>query len=74
MRNLRIMLPTKKFAIKPKRTTSSDIPGENLGEKISPSKKKCLICLNESPLKMMRNACDFTFKVLFVLMIFKFLY
>ena len=33
----------------------------------------CFICLNESPLKMMKNAFYFISKVLFVLKIFKFL-
>ena len=38
----------------------------------SPSKKFCVICLIESPLKMMRNAFYFILKALFVLKIFKF--
>ena len=40
---------------------------------LSPSKKMCVICLIESPLKMMKNAFYFILKVLFVLKIFKFL-
>ena len=40
---------------------------------LSPSKKVCVICLIESPLKMMRNAFYFNFKGLFFLKIFKFL-
>ena len=39
----------------------------------SPSKKYCVICLIESPLKMMKNALYFILKALFVLKIFKFL-
>ena len=35
--------------------------------------KKCLICFNESPFKMMKNAFYFTLNALFVLKIFKFL-
>ena len=37
----------------------------------SPSKKICLICFNESPLKTMNNAFYFTLKALFVLKILK---
>ena len=40
---------------------------------LSSSKKICVICLIESPLKMMKNAFYFTLKALFVLKIFKFL-
>ena len=40
---------------------------------LSPSKKICVICLIESPLKMMRNAFYFMLKALFVIKIFKFL-
>ena len=40
---------------------------------LSPSKKICVICLIESPLKMMKNAFYFILKALFVLMIFRFL-
>ena len=36
-------------------------------------KKNCVICFDESPLKMMKNAFYFILKVLFVLKIFKFL-
>ena len=36
-------------------------------------RKKCLICLNESPLKMMENSFYFILKALFILSIFKFL-
>ena len=37
-----------------------------------PSRKIGFICLNESPLKGMKNAFYFTLKALFVLKIFKF--
>ena len=40
---------------------------------LSPSKKICVICLIESPLKMMKNVFYFILKALFVLKIFKFL-
>ena len=40
---------------------------------LSPSKKNCFIYLNESPLKMMKNAFYFILKALFILTIFKFL-
>ena len=40
---------------------------------LSPSKKNCVICFIESPLKMMKNAFYFILKALFVLKIFKFL-
>ena len=40
---------------------------------LSPSKKNCFICFNESPLKMMKNAFYFILKALFILKIFKFL-
>ena len=40
---------------------------------LSPSKKICVICLIESPLKMMKNAFYFILKAFFVLKIFKFL-
>ena len=40
---------------------------------LSPSKKNCVICLIESPLKMTKNAFYFILKTLFVLVIFKFL-
>ena len=39
----------------------------------SPSKKNCVICFIESPLKMVKNAFYLILKALFVLMIFKFL-
>ena len=39
---------------------------------LPPSKKNCLISVNESPLKMMKNAY-FILKALFVLKIFQFL-
>ena len=35
--------------------------------------KKIIICFNDSPSKMMRNAFYFTLKVLFALKVFKFL-
>ena len=40
---------------------------------LSPSKKICVICLIESPFKMMKNAFYFILIALFVLKIFKFL-
>ena len=40
---------------------------------LSPSKKICVICFIESPLKMIKNAFYFILKVLFVLKMFKFL-
>ena len=40
---------------------------------LSPSKKICVICLIESPLKMMKNAFYFILEALFVLKLFKFL-
>ena len=40
---------------------------------LSLSKKKCVICFIESPLKMMKNAFYFILKALSVLKIFKFL-
>ena len=40
---------------------------------LSPTKNICVICLIESPLKMMKNAFYFILKALFVLKIFKFL-
>ena len=39
---------------------------------LSPS-KKCVICLIESPLKMMKNAFYFVLKALSIIKIFKFL-
>ena len=40
---------------------------------LSPSKKTCVTCFIESPLKMMKNAFYFIVKALFVPKIFKFL-
>ena len=40
---------------------------------LSPSKKICIICLIENPLKMMTNSFCFILKALFVLKMFKFL-
>ena len=40
---------------------------------LSPSKTGCVICLVESPLKVMKNAFYFILKALFVLKIFKLL-
>ena len=40
---------------------------------ISPSKKICVICLIESPLKMMKNVFYFILKALLVRKMFKFL-
>ena len=39
---------------------------------LSPSKKNCFICFNESPLKIMKNAFYLILKTLFVFKIFKF--
>ena len=41
---------------------------------LSFSKKTILICFNDSPSKMMKNAFYFMLKALFVLKIFKFLW
>ena len=41
--------------------------------RLSPFKKICVICLIESPLKMMKNAFYFILKAIFILKIFKFL-
>ena len=41
--------------------------------RLSPSKKICVICFNESPLKVMKNAFYFILKALFILKIFRFL-
>ena len=41
---------------------------------LSPLKKDCVICLIESPLKMMKNAFYFILKALFDLKIFKYLW
>ena len=38
---------------------------------LPPPKEKCVICLIESPLKVMKNAFYFILKALFVLKIFK---
>ena len=40
---------------------------------LSPSKKSCVICSSQSPLKTMKNATHFIFKALFALKIFYFL-
>ena len=40
---------------------------------LSRSKEYFYICFNDSPSKMMKNACYFTLKALFSLKIFKFL-
>ena len=40
---------------------------------LSPSKKKIIICFNDSPSKVMKNAFYFILKTLFVHKIFKFL-
>ena len=42
-------------------------------KRLSPSKKNCVICFVESPLKLMKNAFYFILKTHFVLKIFKFL-
>ena len=41
--------------------------------RLLPSKKICVICVIESPLKVMKNAFYFILKAIFVLKIFKFL-
>ena len=48
--------------------------GEYVKIALSPSKKVCVICLTESPLKMIKNSFYFNLKALFVLKIFKFLW
>ena len=47
-------------------------PGSHIFLKVglSPSKKNCVMCLIESPLKMMKNAFYFSLKALFVLKLF----
>ena len=40
---------------------------------LSTSKKMCVICVNKSPLKLMKNVFNFILEALFVLKIFKFL-
>ena len=40
---------------------------------LSPSKKVCVICFSENPLKMMKNPFCFILKALFILKMFKFL-
>ena len=40
---------------------------------LSPSKKICFVCFNESPLKLMKNAFYSILKALFVLKTFNFL-
>ena len=40
---------------------------------LSPTKKNCIICFIESPIKMMKNVFYFILKVLFIVKIFKFL-
>ena len=45
----------------------------NIKVGLSPSEKTCLICFNESPLKIMENTFCFILKALFVFKIFKFL-
>ena len=40
---------------------------------LSPSKKVCVVCLTESPMKMMKNIFYFILKAFFVLNISKFL-
>ena len=52
---------------------ASDMSAILLKVGLSPSKKICVICLAEGPLKLMKNAFYFTLKALFVLKIFKFL-
>ena len=46
---------------------------KNIKVGLSPTKKICVICLIESPLKMMKNDFYFILKALFVLKLFKFL-
>ena len=40
---------------------------------LSPLEKICVICLNESPLKLMKNVFYFVLKAFIVVKIFKFL-
>ena len=42
-------------------------------EGLLPFQKKCFICFNESPLKMMKNVVYFILKALWVYKIFRFL-
>ena len=51
----------------------SKIANTNFKVGLSPSKKNCVICFIESPLKKTKNAFYFILKALFVLKIFKFL-
>ena len=53
------------------RSPSFERPPLKVG--LSPSKKNCVICVIERPLKMMKNAFYFILKALFVLKIFKFM-
>ena len=46
---------------------------ENLKVVLSSFKKKCLICFNESPLKLMKNTFYFILKAILVIKIVKFL-
>ena len=46
---------------------------EKLNVGLSLSKKICVLCLTESPLKMIKNVFYFILKALFVLKVFKFL-
>ena len=53
--------------------TGSKRPSAVIKVRLSPSKRNCFICFNESPLKMVKNDFYFILKALFVLKIFKFL-
>ena len=65
-------------SLKPKEVRPEEIKPVKYGDYflkvgLSPSKKICVICLIESPLKMMKNAFYFVLKALFVLKVFKFM-
>ena len=65
-------LPSDSWQIQKQSMTKSEMC---LGFKVGlpPSKNICVICLIESPLKMMKNAFYFILKALSVLKIFTFL-
>ena len=47
--------------------------GKSFKVGLSPSKKMCVICFIESPVKMIKNVFYFILKTFFILKIFKFL-
>ena len=65
---------TVKRKVKEERKKSSKVSKQYLFKVgLSPSRKICFICFNESTLKMMKNAFYFILKAFIVLKIFKFL-